>query len=280
MKDLEGKHIVITGANTGIGKATAEALAKRGASLLLACRSEEKTRPVIEEIKRTTGNDKIEFIALDLGDQESVKKCAAAINARKEPVHILINNAGFAGTRGLTKQGFELTFGVNHLGHFLLTMLLMDKLKASAPARVVNVSSKAHYRAKGFDWEALRKKTATTTGVPEYGVSKLANVLFTRELAKRFEGSGVTFYSLHPGVIASDAWREIPWPIRPMIKVFMKDVHDGAKTQIWCATAPELGKESGRYYDECKEKVPSKLAQDDGLARELWERSEQWVGLS
>lgn len=270
---------LITGANTGIGKATAMAMAKDGDRLYLACRSEDKTRPVMDEITAATGNADLHFLPLDLGRLASVRDCAAKFLAEDVPLNVLINNAGVAGVRGETSDGFELTFGTNHLGHFLLTNLLLDRIKASAPARIVTVSSVGHYQAKGIDWEAVRKPTKGFTAMGEYGVSKLANVLFTQELARRLEGTGVTTYTLHPGAIASDIWqRRIPGPFAAVMKLFMKSTEDGAKTQVWCATAPELADETGRYYDNCKEKEPNEAATPE-LGAELWRRSEEWTGL-
>lgn len=274
--DLNGRTILVTGANTGIGRTTAHELARRGAHVILACRSEEKTRPVLDDIRKTTGNDAVEFQALDLADLASVRKAANAFLARDLPLHVLLNNAGLAGQRGLTKDGFELTFGVNHLGHFLLTTMLLDRIRKSAPARIVNVSSRGHYDAKGIDFAALRQPTSTVTGLSEYAVSKLANVLFTQELARRLDGKGVTTYALHPGVIASDVWRSVPWPFRGLIKLFMKSTEEGAQTSLYCATAPQLADQSGRYYDDCKEIAPSRYATPD-LAQELWKQSEAWT---
>jgi NAD(P)-dependent dehydrogenase (short-subunit alcohol dehydrogenase family) len=276
-KDLEGKTFLVTGANTGIGRVTALELARRGGHVVITCRSEDKARPVIDEIKTETKNEAIEALALELADLASVREAARRFLERDTPLHCLINNAGLAGTRGLTKDGFELTFGVNHLGHFLFTSLLLDRIKASAPARIVNVSSKAHYKADGIDFEALRRPTATISGVPEYGVSKLCNVLFTKELARRLEASGVTTYALHPGVVASDVWRRIPWPIRPLMKMGMITLEQGALTTLHCATSPEVATQSGRYYDKCKEREPSVLAKDEELAKRLWEKSEAWT---
>jgi NAD(P)-dependent dehydrogenase (short-subunit alcohol dehydrogenase family) len=269
--------ILITGANTGIGKATAEALAARGDQLYLACRSEPKTRDAIDEIAGKTGNRDLHFLPLDLGDLASVRECAAKFLAEDVPLHVLINNAGVAGVRGITKDGFELAFGTNHVGHFLLTNLLLDKLKASAPSRIVNVSSVGHFQARGIDWEAVRQPTKGVTAMGEYGVSKLANVLHAQELARRLEGTGVTTYSLHPGAIASDIWsRRLPGPLASILKLFMRSTEEGAKTSVWCATAPELAGESGKYYDDCKEKAPNKVATPE-LAAELWKRSEEWT---
>src|SRR4051794_13583429 len=223
---LRGRVCLITGANTGIGRVTATELAKRGARVLLACRSLEKARPVAEAIRADTHNDTVEALELDLASFESVRRMAAGLLARDLPLHLLINNAGLA-ARGLTADGFELVFGTNHLGHFLLTNLLLDRLRASVPARVVTVASRAHYQPAGIDFEAVRRPTSSVTALSEYGVSKLANVLFSAELARRTAGSGITTYALHPGVIASDIWRRIPWPIRPIALSFMSSLDDG-----------------------------------------------------
>lgn len=280
MSDLSGKTYVITGANTGIGKITARELARRGAHVIFACRSADKTLPVIDEIKRETGNQQLEFVALDLSDLASVRRCAEELLARNIPIHGLINNAGLAGSRGTTKDGFELTFGTNHLGHYLFTRLLLDRIKQSGPARIINVASASHYQARKIDWGALREKTKSRTGLPEYAVSKLSNVLFTKELARRLEGTGVTTYALHPGVVATDVWRRVPGPVRWVMKKFMVTPEQGAQTSIRCATAPELAGETGRYYDrDGREKRPSKLADDAALARELWTKSAEWTGL-
>jgi NAD(P)-dependent dehydrogenase (short-subunit alcohol dehydrogenase family) len=268
---LEGRTFLVTGANAGIGEATALDLARRGGRVFVACRSEERARPVLDAL----GPQGV-FLRLDLGDLSSVRACAKDFLERDEPLHVLINNAGLAGQRGATTDGFELAFGVNHLGHFLLTQLLLDRIKASAPARIVNVSSTGHYQAKGIDWEAVRRPTRSFTAMPEYSVSKLCNVLHAQELARRLDGTGVTTYSLHPGAIASQIWKRVPWPVRPVMKVFMKSSEEGAQTSLWCATAPELAGASGRYYDDRKEKEPNAVATPE-LGRELWERSEAWT---
>jgi NAD(P)-dependent dehydrogenase (short-subunit alcohol dehydrogenase family) len=280
MADLGGKTYVITGANTGIGKITARELARRGARVILACRSESKTQPVIDEIARDTGSKLVELVALDLGDLASVRACAAKLLARDLPIHGLINNAGLAGQRGQTKDGFELAFGTNHLGHYLFTRLLLDRLKATPGARIINVASKSHYAAKGIDWDAVHKPTKTVTALREYEVSKLANVLFTKELARKLAGANVTTYAVHPGVVATDVWRRMPAPVRWIIKKFMITPERGAEASLRCATAPELAGETGKYYDVGGvEKRPSKLADDTALATELWAKSAQWTGL-
>lgn len=277
MSDLDGKTLLVTGANTGIGRATSQALAGRGATVFLACRSEVRTRPVIDQINAQPGIGGANFIQLDLGSLPSVRACADAFLATGQPLHGLINNAGLAGKRGLSDSGFEIAFGTNHIGPFLFTELLLDRLKQSAPARIVNVASEAHFRVREIDYDAVRQPTRSRTALPEYGVSKLANVLHAQELARRLDGTGVTTYSLHPGVIASDIWREIPWPIRPLMKLRMRSPEDGAKTSLYCATDPALAGESGHYYENARRKPPGAAATPEH-ATELWARSEQWVG--
>lgn len=274
--DLAGRTIVVTGANTGIGLVTARTLAQRGARVIMANRSEQKTQPILDELR--AAGAQVDFVALDLGDLAQTRAAAARVRELTDKVHVLVNNAGLAGQRGLTKDGFELTFGTNHLGHFLLTVLLAPSLKSAAPSRIVNVASQSHYQAKGIDFTALQKPTRTVTGMPEYAVSKLANVLFTSELARRLGPAGVHSYALHPGVVASDIWRRIPWGLRSLAKLFMITNEEGAKTSLYCATSPEVAEHNGRYYDKCREKKPSRLSGDAELARQLWEKSVQWVG--
>ncbi len=275
--DISGRVALVTGANTGIGLVTARELARRGAHVFLACRSASHAQTALDAIRAASGNQKVEALALDLGDFASVRQCANAFLARGLPLHLLVNNAGLAGSRGFTASGFELAFGVNHMGHFLLTQLLLERLKASAPARIVTVASRAHTRTDGIDWNALRQPTRTRTAIHEYAVSKLANVWFSAELGRRLEGSGVTTYALHPGVVASDVWRSVPWPFRSLIKLRMISTEEGAKTSLYCATAPQCAGESGLYYDKCRVRPASSLGQDTALAQELWQRSEAWL---
>jgi retinol dehydrogenase-12 len=276
MGELAGRTFLVTGGNTGIGRATAAGLAGRGGRVWIAARSPAKGEAAVAEIKASTGNGSVFFLPLDLADLDSVRACSAAFLALGEPLHVLVNNAGVAGRRGLTKQGFELTFGVNHLGHFALTNALLDCLTGSAPARVVTVSSDAHYSAKGIDFEALRRPARGLTGLPEYAVSKLANVLFTQELARRVAGTGVTTYALHPGVVASDIWRRVPWPVRPLITRRMLSVTEGAATSLYCATSPDVAQDSGLFYDKCARRAASAVATPE-LAAELWKRSQTWA---
>jgi NAD(P)-dependent dehydrogenase (short-subunit alcohol dehydrogenase family) len=273
---LSGTNVFITGANTGIGRVTAEDLARRGARVFLAGRSESRTRPVVDAIRAAEGQ--AEYLPLDLGDLDSVRACARAFLARNTPIHVLINNAGLAGPGGLTPQGFELTFGTNHLGHYLLTRLLLPSIEAAGEARIVTVSSRAHKRATGIDWDAVRKPTASITGMHEYQVSKLANNLMSRELSRRVPPA-VHTYALHPGVVASDIYRKVPWGVRHLMMLFMITNEQGARTTIHCATSDEVRDHTGRYYANCREARPSQLAENDSLARELWQKSAEWVGL-
>jgi retinol dehydrogenase 12 len=270
MSDLKDKTILITGANTGIGRHTALELARRGARLLLAGRSLERTQTVIDEI-----GSNAEFVALDLGDLDSVVRCANDILQRNLQIDMLINNAGVAADKGVTAQGFERAFGINHLGHYLLTELLLQSMTDAAPSRIVVVASRAHVRADALDLDVLNGTTRSSTGFPEYCVSKLCNVLHAQALARRLEGTNITVCSLHPGVVASDVWRNVPWPIRPIMKRFMISEEEGSRTSVHCATHPDIV--SGGYYDESKLRKPARLGRDEALADALMARSEEWT---
>ncbi len=278
-ESLDGRRFVITGPYSGIGRVTARNLAERGAALVLAGRSLERCQALAAELRRPGESDRndprIEVLALDLADLASVRAAAEQIIARGWRIAGLINNAGVAGARGLTRNGFELAFGVNHLGHFLLTRLLEARLRENIPARVVNVASEAHRAITAIDFESLRALTRTRTGLREYRVSKLCNILFTRELARRWAGSGVTGYALHPGVIATDIWRSVPQPMRWLLTSWMKTPEAGAATTLRCATDPALANVNGRYFINERESTPNRAAQDDGLASRLWDESER-----
>jgi NAD(P)-dependent dehydrogenase (short-subunit alcohol dehydrogenase family) len=272
-----GRVALVTGANTGIGLVTARELAARGVHVFIACRSAERAQSALATIQPGEGAPPPEVLALDLGDFASVRRCAQTFLGRGLPLHLLVNNGGLAGSRGFTASGFELAFGTNHMGHFLLTQLLLDRLRASAPARIVTVASRAHKRTNGIDWQAVRQPTATRSGFPEYAVSKLANVLFSAELGRRLAGSGVSTYALHPGVVASDIWRRVPWPLRALMKLTMITPEEGARTTLHCATSPALANATALYYDRCEPIEPSAVGRDATLAQELWRRSEDWV---
>jgi retinol dehydrogenase 12 len=267
----------VTGANSGIGRALVEGLAARGEgnAIVLATRSEERTRPVLTDLKSRYPAVRTQWVHLDVSDLSSVRRAAQAFLATKQPIDVLVNNAGVAGTRRLSKDGFDITYATNHIGPFLLTNLLLPRLREAPQGRVVNVASNAHFAAKAMDWSGLDRRTAPKrSGFKDYAVTKLMNVLHAKELARRLPGSRVTTYSLHPGAVASNIWRAIPQPIQWIAKLFMLSNEAGARTPLYCATAPELAKTSGRYYYREREARTSPLAEDAALARELWEKTE------
>lgn len=275
---------IVTGANTGLGRATARALAARGDRVIFACRSEAKAREAMAEVKAATGSDQLEFLALDLADLDQVRVAAASLLERGDPIHLLVANAGVAAQRGVTAQGFELAFGVNHLGHFLFVTELLPLLTAAspapdgAPARVVVVSSGSHRDAKrGIDLDAQRQPTASFSGMPEYAVSKLANVLFVQEQARRVPAEQLYVVSLHPGnLIGTDVMRRVPKPLESLIKRFRPSAEEGAKTSVLCATSAEVLAHRGAYYSVLELEEPSALATPE-LGAELWRRSEAWT---
>lgn len=275
---------VVTGANTGLGRATAHALARRGDRVVFASRSEAATRPVMEAIAADTGNDALDHVTLDLGDLASVRRAAAELDRRGGPIHVLVANAGVAGQRGLTAQGFELAFGVNHLGHFLFVTELIDRMRASrpapdgGPARLVVVSSGSHRDAKqGIDLDALRQRTPSITGLPEYAVSKLANVLFAQEVARRIPAEELFVASLHPGnLIGTDVVRRLPGPLNALFKRVRPSPEVGARTSVHLATSAEVLADNGAYWSVMEREEPSPVATPE-LAAELWARSEEWV---
>ena len=270
---------LITGGNTGIGLSTAAALARDGGRVFIACRSAAAGETAVARIKAASGSADVGLLMLDLASLSSVRACAAEFLALDEPLHVLVNNAGVGGQRGLSADGFELHFAVNHLGHFALTQLLLDRLTASGPgARVVNVSSEAHYNARGIDFAAVRQRTKTFAGAREYAVSKLCNVLFTQELARRLDGTVTTSYALHPGVVASDIWRRVPRLARPFITRRMLTTEQGAVTSVYCATSPAVAGDSGLFYDKCAVRPPSAAATPE-LAGLLWKHSAEWTRL-
>jgi retinol dehydrogenase 12 len=279
MTDLAGRTFLVTGGNAGIGLATATDLARRGGRVHIACRSKAKGEAAVAAISAQTGSDQVRLHQLDLASLASVRQSAQEFIALGEPLHVLINNAGIASQRGITADGFELTFGVNHLGHFAFTRALLPLLRESGQARIVTVASDSHYMAKGIDFDALRSRTKSIIGMREYSVSKLCNVLFAAELGRRLAGSDVTAYSLHPGVVASEIWRRVPWPVRQIMTSRMLTIEQGARTSLYCATSPEVTGDSGKYFDKCQVTEPSKAVTPE-LAATLWDYSEKWVTAS
>ncbi|XP_060537313.1 retinol dehydrogenase 11-like isoform X1 [Cylas formicarius] len=291
---LDGKTAVITGCNTGIGKVTVQDFFERGARVIMACRNREKATQAAEEIKQATASKsnlgEIIVEELDLMSLKSVRSCAEKILAREKRIDLLINNAGvMTCPYGKTEDGFEIQFGTNHLGHFLLTLLLLPRICQSTPARIVNVSSVAHERGT-MNFDDLNWEKTKYNPIKAYGQSKLANILFTKELDRRLKEagvSGVNVYSLHPGVINTELSRHVGdtfgkamgWIYDNVIGCFIKSAVEGAQTTIYCAVDEKCARESGLYYAECAVKTPKKNALNMDDASKLWDESLKLVDL-
>jgi len=278
-KDLKNKTVLITGGNTGIGKETAIALASVGAEVYVAGRDEKRTLAAIEDIKKVSSNNNVHFLQCDLSSLESVRGCAAKFNAEGKPLNILINNAGImAPPFTKTKDGFEIQFGTNHLGHFLLTQLLLDRLKEGAPARVVNVSSKAHTRGH-VDFDNLDYHVPDSyTPFDSYGRSKLCNILHANEFNRRYaESCKITANSLHPGVIPTELGRNntLSQIFYTLANIFLKSIEQGAATTCYVATSSNLEGVGGKYFADSNEATPIPEATNPEVAKKLWEVSEQ-----
>jgi NAD(P)-dependent dehydrogenase (short-subunit alcohol dehydrogenase family) len=277
---MEGKIVVLTGANTGIGKQTTVELAKRGARVVLACRDVARGEAAREEVSAMSeGRGQLEVYALDLSSLDSVRAFADKANGDLPRIDVLINNAGiFPQKASKTVDGFEAQFGVNFLGPFLLTNLLLDKLRTSAPSRIIHLTSMLHTKGT-LDFESFRGDKPYKASVA-YNQSKLANLVFSSELARRLEGTGVTSNAVHPGAISTDITREMPWIARKLIGFMFKDVAHGAKAPVMLATDPALADASGRYWKESAEKQPSDEAMDPAVGKRLWEESARMCGLA
>jgi NAD(P)-dependent dehydrogenase (short-subunit alcohol dehydrogenase family) len=275
--DLKGKTCLITGATQGIGLATAIGIAKAGAKMVLVGRSPERSASAVEEVKTKSGNSDVTLLLADLSSQESVRKLAAEFKSRHDRLHVLLNNAGGVNTkRSVTVDGIETTFAVNHLAYFLLTELLLDVLKASAPSRIINVSSTAHARGH-IDFDDLQHEKRWGF-FNAYSDSKLANVLFTYELARRLAGTGVTVNCLHPGVITSGFGKNNAGLFKSLITIagpFMLTPEKGARTSIYLATSPEVEGVTGKYFDKCKAVSSNKQSYETDVAQRLWDVSEK-----
>ncbi|XP_053553818.1 retinol dehydrogenase 12 [Bombina bombina] len=277
---LHGKVVIVTGANTGIGKETARDLARRGARVILACRDVLRGEGAACEIRASTGNDQVVVRKLDLANTKSVKEFAENIHKDEKKIHILINNAGvMMCPYTKTADGFEMQIGVNHFGHFLLTYLLLDLLKQSSPARIINVSSLAHLfgAIKFNDIQSL--KSYFSPGA--YCQSKLANILFTRELARKLQGTGVTVNALHPGTVGSELTRHsiILNSLWKLFSIFVKTPVEGAQTSIYCAVAEELENVTGKYFSDCRPAYVSSKGRNDADAKKLWDLSCNTLGI-
>ncbi|XP_062912435.1 retinol dehydrogenase 13-like isoform X1 [Mobula hypostoma] len=284
---VSGKTIIITGANTGIGKETAQELARRGGRIILACRNMEKCEAAAREIRGKTLNHHVYARHLNLASLKSIREFAKRVTEEEENINILINNAGVMRCpHWQTEDGFEMQFGVNHLGHFLLTNLLLDKLKKSGKSRIINVSSLAHVAGE-IDFEDLNWEKRKYNTKAAYCQSKLANVLFTNELAKRLDGTGVTANAVHPGVTDTELGRHTGMhkssfsstALGPLFSLLVKSPKLGAQASVYLSVAEELEGISGKYFDVMRQKDPSPQALDAETARRLWESSARLVGL-
>jgi NAD(P)-dependent dehydrogenase (short-subunit alcohol dehydrogenase family) len=283
VEPMEGRTVVITGANSGVGKATAVALAAAGARTVITARDEGRGCRAQDDIARASGSDQVDLVVFDLADLSSVRQGARRLLDGYEQIHVLINNAGLVlSHRTETNDGFEATFGTNHLGPFLLTRELTERLKASAPARVVTVASTAHRSARrGLDFEDLQSEKHYA-GMRAYSRSKLANILFSNELARRLSGSGVTANTLHPGTVATgfarddDASGLLAFGVK-VIKPFILTPEKGARTSVYLASSPEVADVTGRYFIKCRPRNPSAAARDEDAAALLWSVSEELV---
>ncbi|MBI3650878.1 MAG: SDR family oxidoreductase [Acidobacteria bacterium] len=276
---MNGNLCLITGANTGIGKVAARRLAEMGANVVMVCRNRHKGEAALQEIKTTSGNQHIELMIADLSSQAEIHKLADQFKAKYHRLDVLLNNAGvYIPKRTLTVDGLETTFAVNHLAYFLLTNLLLEVLQQSAPSRIVNVSSAAHQYGK-VEFDNLQGERLYK-GIPAYSNSKLENILFTRELARRLAGTPVTANALHPGAVATGIFRNTLKPIEWLIKLFTMSPEKGALTSVYLATSQEVAGITGKYFEKQQEKAPSHAAQDDETARRLWQVSEQLTGLN
>lgn len=278
---MPDRTAIVTGATSGIGEATATALVRQGYAVAIVCRDAGRGEATRARIRAATGQDVAIHLA-DLGEQAQIRRVAGELLARHPRVHLLVNNAGLVNLkREMTVDGIEATFAVNHLGYFLFTALLLDRLKASAPARIVNVASDAHKFVRGINFDDPGFAEGYRA-MKVYGHSKLANILFTRELARRLEGTGVTVNAVHPGAVATGLGKNNGVLASALVRVlglFFRTPEQGAATSIYVATAPALGGVSGRYFANSREARVSRAAQDDAAARRLWDLSAQLVRL-
>ncbi|KAM4606745.1 retinol dehydrogenase 11 [Polymixia lowei] len=278
---LDGRTAIVTGANTGIGKETAKDLARRGVRVVLACRDMGRGQQAAHDIMQEVGGAKVVAMQLDLADTKSICQFAEDIYNNEKAVHYLINNAGVAiCPYSTTADGYEMQFGVNHLGHFFLTFLLLDLLKHSSPSRIINLSSATHAMGK-IQFDDLNSEKDYHP-IRAYVQSKLANVLFTRELAKRTEALGVTAYAVDPGKVNTDMMRHMIRPVREVVKRFsflIKSPEEGAYTTLYCVVTPEDQLVTGGYYRDCAKVDSARAGQDDGTALKLWAVSCQLLGI-
>ncbi|TKJ27542.1 MAG: short-chain dehydrogenase [Promethearchaeota archaeon Loki_b31] len=270
---MEGKICIITGANSGIGKATAIGLAMMNATIVMMCRSKERGEEVQKEIIELTGNKKVDLLLCDLSSQESIRKFVSEFKSKYQKLHILINNAGvMLSKRVISVDGFEMNFAVNYLASFLLTNLLLDVLKKSAPSRIINVSSAAHRMAK-MDFDDLQSEKRKYRLFKIYGISKLALMLFSFELNRRLEGTSVTVNTVHPGVVNTNLGQDQSSFSKGFAKLFFKKPEKGAETSIYLASSQEVEGITGKYFAKKQQKQSSEESYNEDYAKRLWELS-------
>ena len=285
MADMQGKTVLITGATNGIGRAAALALAKTGATVAVAGRDEGRVGRTVAMLREASGNEAVSGLLADLSTQAGVRKLAADFRRTHTRLDVLLNNAGASfRERAETVDGLERTFALNHMAYFLLTYLLLDLLQRSAPARVVNVSSEAHRRLKAFDFDNIDgSRSWGLFGFAAYSQSKLANILFTRELARRLAGTGVTAGSMHPGMVNTGIFHQaggLPGALlRALAPLLLKTPEQGADTLVWLTTAGEVAAVNGGYFIDRRRREPSAAGRDDDAARRLWALSAELCGL-
>jgi len=273
---------MVTGASSGIGKETSRKLAELGATVVLVCRNQKRGEKAMSEIKGASNNAEVELLVADFASLDSVRALAKEYLKKHDSLHVLVNNVGGVNvTRSLTADGFETTFQVDYLSHFLLTNLLLEVLEKSAPSRIINVSSASHYRGHlNFDDLQMKKRYGV---MKAYSQAKLAQVLFTYELSKRLEGTGVTVNSLHPGAVATNIWKSPMGPfsfLGNISRLFLLSPERGAETPVYLASSQEVDGATGRYYDHMREKQSSTESYDRATAEKLWDESEKLTGLS
>ncbi len=279
--NMKGKICMVTGATSGIGLETARALAYMGATTIIVERSLERTVATVARIQELTGNPNVEYLLADLSIQSQIRQLAKDFKQRHTNLHVLVNNAGaFFVFRKLSADGIEMTWALNHLNYFLLTNLLLDTLQASAPARIVNVASGAHMN-KELNFDDLQNRRGYYSE-RVYGQSKLANILFTYELARRLDGTQVTANALYPGWVATNIGKNNGWLVRLLLPLIQRSAitpEEGAQTSIYLATSPEVEGLTGKYFERCKPIESSPVSYDEETARRLWQISAQMTGL-
>ena len=281
---MQGKTILISGATNGIGKQSALELAKMGAQIVIIGRNKAKTEETLREIQSSSGNKDVHALIADLSSMAEVRRVADDFKKQYARLDVLLNNVGgFFSERQESVDGYEMTFALNHLSYFLLTHLLLDRLKANAPSRIVSVSSEAHMMSPlNFD-DLQSKQSYGMAGFRPYGQSKLMNVMFTYELARRLAGTGVTANALHPGAVNTGFGKNNRGLMNIAMKIFTFfaiKVEDGAKTSVYLASSPEVEGVTGKYFDKCKQKQSSQVSYDEAAQKRLWEISEQLTGIA